>query len=396
MFSPQLSFFLLSWRGFLLEGRRHWHAHHRFTVVGARAGYLLASSSSHLHQLTRVARLVHVFFQRGGTVWGFGFVARPQRYHWGRLYGGWRPGVLSNYFFVRIRRVHFARSVTTQVRARHVGIRRPRRAPPLGTRWGRLRQKGSLPASLYAPGRQRRTALLIGYARVLTLFTRAGLATSGTRFRNWQVATSWAASPRTARLQTRHFRRWWRTAQRVAGLVCTPQETSWFHSTGMTGVAEKQVRSFFAHVVTHRQRGRTQRVSPHLMIRRSLTWRTAQNLKKTEFTSTPKTSPAGRHRSSLPRVVARHSSWPSSFPAGVVAGGLTLVGSNLVHEVNSAGVPLLHFGGSSFLTYATVWHVTWNQQPGSLHGVKYLLLELSGLAHRAGLLRIIWRRLISV
>lgn len=396
MFSPQLSFFLLSWRGFLLEGRRHWHAHHRFTVVGARAGYLLASSSSHLYQLTRVARLVHVFFQRGGTVWGFGFVDRPQRYHWGRLYAGWRPGVLSNYFFVRIRRVHFARRVASAVRVRHAGVLRRLRSFRLGTRWGRLRRTGSLPMGLYAPSRQRRAALLSGYARVLGLFSRAGLATSGASFRNWQVTTSWAASPRAARLQTRYFRRWWRIAQRVARMVRTSSGVTWFHPTGMTGLAEKRVRFFFAHVLTHRQRGRAQRVHPLLATRRFLARTTSPHLKKLEPRPRPTTLPRGRRRSTLPRVVARHSSWPSSFPAGVVAGGLTLVGSNLIHEVNSAGVPLLHFGGSSFLTYATVWHVTWNQQPASLHGVKYLLLELWGVAYRAGLLRVVWRRLSLV
>lgn len=395
MFSVEVSFFLLSWRGFLLEGRRNWHAHHRGGVLGVRAGYLLASPEDHHYHLTRVTRLVNCLFQRGATVWGFGFVNQRQTYQWGRLFAGWRPGVLSNYFFVRVRRVHFARRVITAVRPRYKGRRRRRQSYSLAIRWARLHQRGSLPTQVYTSRLRRRAGLLKGYACVAGTFTRLAFASNVTFLRNWQAVSSWGASPWESRLRLRYLHTWWRTAQKYTAAVRSHQAINWFPRGGLQTVVLTKLGEAFATAVVTRQRQRSYRlVTPKwniwggtgccATINRQATLSQAYRRKLTH--------PSGRRRS-LVQVAARHIGWPSNFPGAVVAGGLTLVGSNLVHEVNGGGLPLLHFGGTSFVPTASVWHVNWNQQSSSLHGVKYLLITLWGIAYRAGVLRVVWRRL---
>lgn len=77
----------------------------------------------------------------------------------------------------------------------------------------------------------------------------------------------------------------------------------------------------------------------------------------------------------------------------VGAGGLSLLGATLLHEVNSSGLPFVHFVGLDFQPGTTPFQVHWSQTGAALQGVKFLLLTLAGTAHRGGLLRTLWWRL---
>ena len=343
----QLNEFVSGWRGFLVGNRRSWHAHHRWGVTGFRGGHLVARESVQAGQLRRVAGLLTEVFARGGTVWSFGMGHRGDP-AWGLVRPAWRPGVLSNCFFSRLKRTHFVRRL-----ARVFHVRPRRRRSELSTRWVRLRERGGLPRNGFA--------VRTGFTGALTRLVRGSSLALAAPVR----------SPRTARLRTRWFRSWWAAAPGA------PPIPGGRHPWA---VPARRVYSPAARAIRHAQAVRTGRRRPAGMTRRGGVARTARRL-----------TPAGV---SVPhRGGGRHQRWPVAFPAVVLAGGLTLLKTTLLNEVNSAGLLFVRFGGVDFAPRSGLFEVYWNPRAAAVGGVPGWTDDLFVRAVRAGLFRTCWRRL---
>lgn len=345
----QLNEFVFGWRGFLVGNRRSWHAHHRWGVTGFRGGSLVARESVQAGQLRRVAGLLTELFARGGTVWSFGMGHRGDP-AWGLIRPAWRPGVLSNCFFSRLKRTHFVRRL-----ARVFHVRHPRRRSELTTRWVRLRDR----AGLARPGG---AARVVGFTGALTRLVR-GSSLDG-------VAP--VKSPRAARRRTRWFRSWWAAAPGTPPTAAAGRHP-W-------AVPARRVYSPAARAVRHAQSARLGRR------------RVTRASYRPGVTSS--TSPVVRSGAVVPgRGVGRYQRWPVAFPAAVTAGGLTLLKTTLLNEVNSAGLLFVRFGGVDFVPRAGLFEVYWNPRTAAVGGVPGWTNDLFVRAARSGLFRTCWRRL---
>lgn len=344
----QLNEFVFGWRGFLIGSRRNWHAHHRWGVTGFRGGTLVAREATQTDQLRRCAGLLTDVFSRGGTIWSFGMGHRADP-PWGRVRPAWRPGVLSNCFFSRLRKTHFVRRLT-----RVFYVRRLRRKNELTTRWVRLRERGGLPR----PGVD---------ARVVSFTRSLRRLVQGSSFPDLAPTKS----PAAARRRTRWFRTWWTTAATFSH----PRV-----GVHLRAISARAVYPLAARVVRHAVA--TRRGRPRGNPRR---WR--RGLSRP---TVPEVSPG----EAVPhRGVNQHQRWPVAFPSVVMAGGLTLLKTTLLNEVDSAGLLFVRFGGVDFVPRATLFEVYWNPRATAAAGVPAWTTDLFVRAARAGLFRTCWRRL---
>jgi len=170
---------------------------------------VVASPGGQLHGVKRLATTVAEVFARGGPLWGFGLGGSPRVTPWGRVYPMWRPGTLSNHFYVRLRKTHLlhrlARVITPAPR------RGRRRGTRLGVRWGRLRRGGSLPVGTLGGGLIRKVSPALG------LSTRGATLGSSTPGYGLPQRT-----PQEGHLRGGWLRRWWRVTPTVGALVGGP------------------------------------------------------------------------------------------------------------------------------------------------------------------------------
>jgi len=187
----EINLFLCGWRGFLVGTRRAWHAHQRSRLVGFRGTTVVAAPGEQLRGVKKLTTTVEAVLTRGGLVWGFGLGGAPRGVQWGRLYPTWRPGTLSNHFYVRLRKTHLLHRLT------RVFTPPPRRGRRRGTRlvlrWGRLRRGGDLPPGV-VPGFQKLAPLVGLSTRGVALVVSPGGPTR---------------VPQEGHLRGGWLRRWW-------------------------------------------------------------------------------------------------------------------------------------------------------------------------------------------
>lgn len=329
MNSNELACFIVGWRGYLLGQRHEWYPHQR--VEGVRAGWLVASAVHQVGQFKRVAHLLEGLFAGGATLWLYGVAhinmgERPRResdyqdlphaFSWGRSWGLWWSGQLSNSVYIRWRRsrMHLWSTKLGRSYAYRRGGRRRRRArrPRLVRRWVRLRRRGCLPRGCYraAPvgaalaGWWRRRVTRPGWNHPFDstpLYRRrwGGSPVVGPRGLTPGWVTRWA----TRVVQHHRRRRGWSPA---GGVYRWGRPTRWVRPT--VGVARPARR--------YRRRG-----------------------------------------ARVGREVRRFQRWPSFFP-GVVATTATGVTSVLMGEAHAVGLPTVLWA-TGVAPGLTPWAVGW-------------------------------------
>jgi len=300
--------------------------------------------------------LVGATLARGGLVWGFGLGGGPTRgTPWGRLYPVWRPGTLSNHFYVRLRKTHLLHRLTRTLTP--PPRRGRRRGTRLAARWGRLRRSGSTPVGVAPGAHLRKVFPFQGWStRGFTVAPAGGLGVLG-------------RTPPEGYLRGGHLRRWWRVVPHLGGSLRgnfrPPLGGSWTPRGSTPG------GKFTPGVPREDLPGKTIRVN---------------------------FPPRGgfcrkRHRRGwTPTGVARFQRWPQPFPSLLLGGGPSPWGGTLLNEATSCGVLLVRLEGSE----AAPGGVLWNQDPRSLTGVVALVDHLWGRSFRVSLLRTLWGRLSLV
>jgi len=337
---------------------------------------VVASPGGQLHGVKRLATTVAEVFARGGPLWGFGLGGSPRVTPWGRVYPMWRPGTLSNHFYVRLRKTHLlhrlARVITPAPR------RGRRRGTRLGVRWGRLRRGGSLPVGTLGGGLIRKVSPALG------LSTRGATLGSSTPGYGLPQRT-----PQEGHLRGGWLRRWWRVTPTVGALVGgkfqPPRGGTWGSRAGfeLAGVLARKVR---------RRTFRVGSLGAPTVVEGPRRFSTPPTVTTTPPGGAPRGVHRRRHRREWSPVgVARFQRWLQPFPALLLGGG-SLWGGTLLNEATSCGVLLVRLQGSE----ATPGGVLWNQDPRSLTGVVTLVDHLWGRSFRVALLRTLWGRLSLV
>lgn len=365
--------FLWSWRGFLVGTRRSWHAHQRVYLEGYRENYLVAHRPTQLYQLRRAAGLLVHLFGRGGLAWGFNLTPTHEASLWGTSFSGWRPGVLTNSFGFRLRRVHLARRLRRTLYDRRGS---PTRRVRLARRWGRLRGERRLGWSVYASQAQRKTIRQTGLSKEVTLLGGGGLQ---------RGASCWSfrRQPREGYIRAGWLRPWWSVTTRtyVVGSTRPPR-------VGPRGLSRTRLLARFSRTVNkvHR-RGRT-------------SWRGSRVVRGDGADRGPRTTPRWkvvpdptRGVVRPTRRVGRHQWWPFFFPAVVVTGPLSLLESSILGEASVAGTPVVTFGGADLVPRVSLFPVLWNPAAVTDGGVSGWIDYLHDRSIRAGLFRTLWFRL---
>jgi len=180
MLLNELNFFVQGWRGFLVGQTRGWHAHHRSEAQGHRAGWLVPRETLQVAQLRRATSFTVEMLSRGGQLWGFGFGGLEEQTSGLTWWARATPGVLSNSFFARARRIpalrQLRRLILLRYRRRKVRPRIKRRS----RRVGLSRRRGGLPLFLGRARLLRRVTRLTALGQHLRRGLKAQLR--GTRF----------------------------------------------------------------------------------------------------------------------------------------------------------------------------------------------------------------------
>lgn len=381
----QINSFLTGWRGFLVGTHRTWHAHQRVNIQGIRQGFLLGDSTTQLGQLRRGLSLVGEIFTRGGQLWTFGLGGSGRATPWGVNYPVWKPGVLSNHFFTRLKKIHFLG------RGRQVfQSRRPRRRKSrakLSKRWGRLFRTQGLPRGVY---RQRTLYKLFTQAVFsggLTSAVQGGIHPTGWNNPDYL--------PVQTLLRGGYLRRWLRL---TPGFTRVGRGWAPPGRVGPRGVRWGRLRRGFQRGWTRRAGLRTRRVRTGFFLGRVALGLASPPRRWTPPGSIRRGSSGiyRRRRGGLTRHfggVSRFQNWPLKFPSLLLGGGFSLLGATLLNEVQASGSYLVYFGPPGVHPGGVVFFVLWNQNPQSLEGVTYLVEDLHGRSLRASLLRVLWGRL---
>jgi len=364
--------FLWSWRGFLVGTRRSWHAHQRVHLEGYRENYLVGKHSTQLYQLRRAAGLLVHLFGRGGLAWGFNLTTSHEFLSWGTVYSGWRPGILTNSFGFRLRRVHSARRLRRTLNQRRVS---PTRRARLARRWGRLRGSRRLGWSVCASRVQRKMIRQTGLSKEVTLLGGGGIQ---------RGASCWSfrRQPREGYIRAGWLRPWWSVTTRtyVTGKTQPPRP-------GVRGLGSTRLLARFSRTVNkvHRRSRapwRTPRVTPSGVTR--------------GFRSSPGwTACSDPSRRSI-RPVRRSGQHQRRFffvPAVVLNGPLSLVECSILGEASVAGTPVVTFGGADLVPRVSLFPVLWNTTTVVDGGILGWLENLHGRSVRVGLFRTLWSRL---
>jgi len=364
----EINLFLCGWRGFLVGTRRAWHAHQRSRLVGFRGTTVVAAPGEQLRGVKKLTTTVEAVLTRGGLVWGFGLGGAPRGVQWGRLYPTWRPGTLSNHFYVRLRKTHLLHRLT------RVFTPPPRRGRRRGTRlvlrWGRLRRGGDLPPGV-VPGFQKLAPLVGLSTRGVALVVSPGGPTR---------------VPQEGHLRGGWLRRWWGVTPGVektlGGKFRPPLGGGWTSdgTAAFTRVVAQGLQRRNTRVVTPRG-GKLSPGVQHFGTPGGVHPHTGDH---------PRGVARKRHRRGWSPVGgSRFQRWPQPFPSLLLGGGASPWGTTLLNEATSCGVLLIRLEGSE----ATPGGVLWNQDPRSLTGVVTLVDHLWGRSFRVALLRTLWGRL---
>ena len=387
MSTQEVNLFFYGWRGFLLGTRRAWHAHEQ-NLAGHRQGFLVGNLLFQTLQLRRAVSLMGETFARGGQPWGFGFGFLTRVTPWGALYSKWRPGTLSNHFLVRIRRVHLLRRLRPLFGSRRA--RRRRRRARLVRRWTRLYRRGQLPPSGYLGRVLQKKFILGGLARRLFNLVKNSNQNGGSHNET---------QPREGFVRLRGGRAWWRANP---GLTRLSRGQLFFPRVGPRGVPHGGLRVLFQQVLVRRAHQRVWRVKTNQNGSYSSSSRLTpvgsffRPLRNQPSLINPRGVRRGRRpRGWSPRGVQKHQGQPFWFPSLVLGGGFTLLGSTLLEEVSSLGVPLVYFGGGvTSSVRAGLLPVGWNSSFRSLEGVIRLVEALHTRGTTRGVWRTLWRRLV--
>jgi len=378
MLFHDLNFFVQGWRGFLVGQPRGWHAHHRSEIQGYRAGWLLPRETLQVAQLRRAASFTVELLARGGQLWGFGFGGvenqTPGLTWWARA----TPGVLSNAFFARARRIpavrQLRRLILLRYRRRKVRPRIKRRSRRVGLK----RRRGGL-------------ELFLGRARLLRRVTRLTLLGQHLRrgLKSQLVGTRFPDLVGVSRFTRSGFfsyPRWW-----------TRRTTAKSPRGGYRVWAPRKVIQNFNLQLTRAQLRRTTRVG----LQKSRRVLTPGVLIPRGYTPTGQVNPfsprwyrgyhrGGRRRNPRLSFQPRWVHSPLGLPTAVLVGGA--LGQTLHREVTRGGYPLLLVAGAEVVPgVGSLYPVLWNE--AALQGPRYLWTRLEGLAHRRGLFRLLWNRL---
>ena len=376
MLFQELNFFVQGWRGFLVGQPRGWHAHHRSEAQGHREGWILPRETLQVGQLRRAASLTVELLARGGRLWGFGFGGGVQTSGftwWARAV----PGVLSNSFFARLRRLpsvrQLRRLILLRPRRRKVRPRVKRRS----RRVGHHRRRGTLGVHL---GRARLVTRVVRF-RVWGQHLRRGLKTQlrGSRFPDLvdkNRSTRAGYQPRSLSFFSRRPR----------------------HPRGPRGGwrvwAPRKVIQAIRKQITQAHRRRLTR--PSGLVRRGWSPGLSGGTKPPRRVSF--LSPrfyrgyhrGGRRRQPRLRLRPRWGTPPPGLPTGVLLGGPA--GQTLHREVTRGGTPLILVSEIEVVPgVGSFYPVWWNN--ASLEGPRHLWSHLEALAHRGGLFRLLWTRL---
>lgn len=375
MLFQELNFFIQGWRGFLVGQTRGWHAHHRSEAQGSRGGWILPRETLQTAQLRRASALTVELLSRGGRLWGFGFggggEATPGLTWWART----TPGILSNSFFARARRIPSVRQLRRLIllrrRRRKVRPRIKRRSRRVGIQ----RRKGLLGLFLSRASLLRRITRFSYLAYHLRRGIKAQLF--GTRFPDLMGKASFV------RLGFHPRRGWPRFVQKS-------------RRGGYRVWSSRKIVQNLSQNIVQAQRRRTTREGIFL-----------QRVRITPGAALKKVSPresisvfsprwyrghlrGGRRRQPRLRFRPRWGTLPPGLPTGVLLGGSA--GQTLHREVTRGGTPLILVGGIEIVPeVGSLYPVWWNIN--SLQGPRYLWSHLEGLSHRGGLFRLLWNRL---
>jgi len=291
----EINLFLCGWRGFLVGTRRAWHAHQRSRLVGFRGTTVVAAPGEQLRGVKKLTTTVEAVLTRGGLVWGFGLGGAHRGVQWGRLYPTWRPGTLSNHFYVRLRKTHLLHRLTRVFTP--PSRRGRRRGTRLVLRWGRLRRGGDLPPGV-VPGFQKLAPLVGLSTRGVALVVSPGGPTR---------------VPQEGHLRGGWLRRWWGVtpgAEKTLGGKFRPPLGGGWTSDGTAA---------FTRVVAQGLQRRNTRV----------------------------VSPVGG---------SRFQRWPQPFPSLLLGGGASPWGTTLLNEATSCGVLLIRLEGSEATPGGVLWN----------------------------------------
>lgn len=379
MLFQELNFFVQGWRGFLVGQPRGWHAHHRSEAQGHREGWILPRETLQVSQLRRATSLTVELLSRGGRVWGFGFGGGTQTagfVWWDRA----TPGVLSNSFFSRLRRLpavqQLRRLILLRPRRRKVRPRVKRRS----RRVGLSRRRGTL-------------KLWLG---------RAHLISRTLRFRFWGYHLHRA---RKTQIQgslfpdlterTRSTRPGLRLRSPVGG---ARSARPLFPRGGWRMWAPRKVFLSLQQKIT---------LAHHRRLLRKTFSSSVKKVAGFTFLSSSSVCNGGRTTSLSPRFYRGHlrggrrrrprlkkrSRWatlPQGLPTVVLLGGSA--GQTLHREVTRGATPLILVGEIEIVpSVGSLYPVWWNNL--SLEGPRHLWSHTEGLAHRGGLFRLFWNRL---
>lgn len=378
MFFSELSTFLYGWRGFLVGQRRGWHAHHRWGITGYREGYLLPRGALQEGQLRRAGSLTVEVLARGGHIWGFGFGRASlinSSFTW------WKkgaPGVLSNSFFSRIRRLpavrQLRRLILLRPRRRKLSRRKKRFPRRRSIRLGKSRRLGTLSLK-FARKRVLRSALFKTYLGVH--FFRG--------FKTWKKGTLFP--------DLTFYSRFTRKGQ-VPRLGNYPTYRSGVHRGGWKMWAPLKIIPWLGKRVRWSQLRKTFRFNPNSRFKFTSGVSVSFKERKPVFFSVSKTRGhlrKGRQRNPNLRYRPRWVNLAQVPLPTIVLLGST-VGSTLHREVTRGGIPLLLVGEVEVVpTVGSLYPIWWNS--ASLEGPRYLWIQFETLSQRGSLFKLFWNRL---
>lgn len=374
MFFQELNFFVQGWRGFLVGQPRGWHAHHRGEAQGHREGWILPRETLQVSQLRRATSLTVELLARGGRVWGFGFGEGTQTagfVWWGRA----TPGVLSNSFFSRVRRLpavqQLRRLILLRPRRRKVRPRVERRS----RRVGLSRRGGTL-------------GLWLG---------RAHLISRVLRFRFWRYHLG-----RVFKAQTRGLLfpdlidRACATRPGMRPRSCPGPRVFCSRGGGWRLWSPRKVILSFQKQITRAHQRRVLRSTLSSSTKKVLGFTSSLNFSfnKDQTFFSPRFYRGhlrgGRRRQPRLKNRSRWGTLPQGLPTVVLLGGSA--GQTLHREVTRGGTPLILVGEIEIVpSVGSLYPVWWNNL--SLEGPRHLWSHTEGLAHRSNLFRLFWNRL---